>query len=202
MTPMPPAAQIEIRPRPEPRSASCLASVATMRAPVAAKGWPMATLEPFGFILSRSMDPERAARSSLLPAEVLGFPGLQRAQHLRGERLVDLVDVEVLQLEPGAVEHARHRVGRRHQHAFLRPAMPTKSTAAVSVMAKECLHRDVARLRPFFGRQQHARGAVGERRAVAGGERAGGAAVERGAQRRRASRARYRRARCCRFAGR
>ena len=59
---MPPAAQIEIRPRPEPRSASCLASVATMRAPVAAKGWPSATLEPLGFSL-RAVDGSQALRA-------------------------------------------------------------------------------------------------------------------------------------------
>lgn len=38
VTPMPPAVQIEIRPRPEPFSSSSFASVATMRAPVAANG--------------------------------------------------------------------------------------------------------------------------------------------------------------------
>src|SRR6185369_12770382 len=65
VTPIPPAAQIEMRPRPEPRSASCLASVATMHAPVAAKGWPMATLEPFGFNFDRSMLPNGPARPSL-----------------------------------------------------------------------------------------------------------------------------------------
>ena len=37
-TPWPPAAQIEISPRPEPFSASSFASVATIRPPVAAKG--------------------------------------------------------------------------------------------------------------------------------------------------------------------
>jgi len=31
---------------------------------------------------------------------------------------VDLVEVEVLQLEAVAVEHARHRVGGRHQQAL------------------------------------------------------------------------------------
>jgi hypothetical protein len=45
---------------------------------------------------------------------------------------VDLVDVEILQREAGAIEHARHGVGRRHEHASFGPAMPTKSTAAAS----------------------------------------------------------------------
>src|SRR5687767_14862492 len=55
-------------------------------------------------------------------AVVLRFPGLQRAEYLRGEGLVDLVDVEVLELQPRALEHARHGVSRRHEHAFLRTA--------------------------------------------------------------------------------
>src|SRR5438552_427363 len=66
VTPIPPAAQIEIRPRPEPRSASCFASVATMRAPVAANGWPSATLEPLGFIFARSILPSASLRPSRL----------------------------------------------------------------------------------------------------------------------------------------
>src|SRR2546425_6525986 len=45
-TPIPPAVQIEISPRPEPRSASCLAGSATMRAPEVSNGCPPATLQP------------------------------------------------------------------------------------------------------------------------------------------------------------
>src|SRR6266550_6427987 len=63
-TPIPPAVQIEISPRPEPRSASCFASPATMRAPVAPNGWPTATLPPFGFILPRLIAPKGCARLS------------------------------------------------------------------------------------------------------------------------------------------
>src|SRR2546422_5354243 len=40
-------------------------------------------------------------------AVLLRLPGLQRAEHLRGEGLVDLVDVEVLQPDAGALEHLR-----------------------------------------------------------------------------------------------
>src|SRR5256886_17264709 len=50
----------------------------------------------------RALDPGAAA--------IPGFPGLQRAEHLRGEGLVDLVDVELLQPDAGALEHLRHRV--------------------------------------------------------------------------------------------
>ncbi len=64
VTPMPPAVQTEISPRPPPRWASCLARVAMMRAPVAANGWPIATLPPLRFILLRSMLPRGALRPS------------------------------------------------------------------------------------------------------------------------------------------
>src|SRR5205814_1513060 len=63
-TPIPPAVQIEMSPRPEPRSASCFASPATMRAPVAPNGWPTATLPPFGFILPRLIEPRGCVRLS------------------------------------------------------------------------------------------------------------------------------------------
>ena len=44
---MPPAVHTEISPRfAVDDSDSCLASCATIRVPVAANGWPMATLEP------------------------------------------------------------------------------------------------------------------------------------------------------------
>src|SRR5204862_2153684 len=56
-TPWPPAAQIEIRPRPEPFSASIFASEATMRPPVAANGCPAASEPPLTLSLSRSMEP-------------------------------------------------------------------------------------------------------------------------------------------------
>ena len=60
--------------RPEPRSASCLASVATMRAPVAANGWPSATLEPLGLIFARSIEPSGALAAEPVAAVVLRFP--------------------------------------------------------------------------------------------------------------------------------
>src|SRR5688572_31517432 len=43
------------------------------------------------------------------------FPYTTLFRSLRGERLVDLVEVELLQLDPRALEHPRHRVGRCHQ---------------------------------------------------------------------------------------
>src|SRR5579864_2964453 len=58
VTPMPPAVQTEIRPRlAEESPARSLARVARMRVPVAAKGWPSATLPPFTVSLLRSTAP-------------------------------------------------------------------------------------------------------------------------------------------------
>ena len=56
-TPWPPAAQIEISPRPPPRSPSSLASVARIRPPVAANGWPAASEEPATLSFARSIVP-------------------------------------------------------------------------------------------------------------------------------------------------
>src|SRR5436853_2216139 len=63
-TPWPPAAQIEISPRPEPFSARSLASVATIRPPVAANGCPTASDEPVTFSRDRSIEPSAFGRPS------------------------------------------------------------------------------------------------------------------------------------------
>ncbi len=57
VTPIPPAVQIEINPRPLPFCSSIFASDDTIRAPVAANGCPMAILPPFTFIFERSTFP-------------------------------------------------------------------------------------------------------------------------------------------------
>ena len=97
-TPWPPAAQMEIRPRlPGPASCSIFASWATIRPPVAANGCPAASDEPLTLSFDRSIEPSGASRPSLLLAERRVLPRLQRREHRGGERLVDLVEVEVLQ---------------------------------------------------------------------------------------------------------
>src|SRR5690606_9752321 len=70
VTPCPPAAQMEIRPRtglPVSCFFSCsiLASEATIRAPVAANGWPAASDEPLTLSLLRSIEPSGASSPSL-----------------------------------------------------------------------------------------------------------------------------------------
>ncbi len=67
--------------------------------------------------LVRSMLPERLVQAEALLAVLVGFPGRQRGQHHRGERLVDLVEVEVLQGQPVAGEQPGYRVRGCHQQA-------------------------------------------------------------------------------------
>ena len=116
-----------------------------MRAPVAANGWPKASDEPLHVELG-AIDRRPAAAS--LPRYVLAirrvFPGLQRAQHLRGEGLVDLVEVEVLQREAGAVEHLRDGDGRRHQQ----PVAADEIVGGVLAVGEVGEDRQVARLAP------------------------------------------------------
>src|SRR5947209_13953478 len=63
-TTWPPAAQIEMSPRPEPFSARSFASVATIRPPVAAKGCPTASEEPLTLSFDRSIGPSGLSRQS------------------------------------------------------------------------------------------------------------------------------------------
>ena len=76
-----------------------------MRPPVAANGWAAASEPPLTLSFSRSIAPSGLSRPSFSLQKSGVLPGLQRAEHLRGEGLVDLVVVEVLQFEAGAVEH-------------------------------------------------------------------------------------------------
>ncbi len=123
---------------------------------------------------------ERPVEAELLLAVDGILPGLQRGDHLRGERLVDLVEVEVLQRQSGARDHAGHRHGGGHQQAF----------AVHKVDGRVLRVRDVgedgqaALGRPLLRGQQHAGRAVGERRGVGCGEGRALALVEGRAQRR------------------
>src|SRR5699024_5593316 len=64
VSPWPPAAQIETSDLFLPGVLRCLAVVAMMRPPVAAKGWPAARLDPSGLSLSRSMRPWAASTAT------------------------------------------------------------------------------------------------------------------------------------------
>ena len=181
-TPWPPAAQIEISPRaPEPFSCNSFAKVATIRPPVAANGWPVASDEPVTLSRSWSMDAQWRVQPQPVAAERLVLPrGLGR-QHRGGEGLVDLDELEVLQLHPDPREQPGHGVRGRHQQTL----------SAVDVVDRRRLRVDEVRQRrqpvlrrPGVAAQQHGRGAVGERRRVAGGHRRALALAEHRRQRR------------------
>ena len=121
-TPWPPAAQIEIRPRPLALlGRSSLASVATIRPPVAANGWPAASEEPLTLSLVAVDRAQRRVEAEALLAEDRVLPRRERGQHLRGERLVDLVEVEVLERQAAARCSIR---GTAYAGAISRPSPP------------------------------------------------------------------------------
>ena len=92
------------------------------------------------------------------------LPRLQRREHLRGERLVDLVEVEVLQRQAGALEQPRDGVHGRHQQPLVAVDVVDRRGLGVREVGE---HRQVALGRPLVAGEQHQRGAVGQRRRVA-----------------------------------
>src|SRR5699024_5505054 len=82
----------------------------------------------------RAVDGERGpvdraqglVQAEALGAVLVGLPPGERGQDLRGEGLVDLVEVEVLQGEPVALEQPRHRVGGGHEQ-------PVRGAAVMAV---------------------------------------------------------------------
>ncbi len=118
-TPWPPAAQTEISARPEPFSASILAAVARMRPPVAANGWPAASDRAVDVQLVAVDRAQRPVEAEVRLAELSVFPGSERGEHLRGERLVDLEEVEVVERQARAGEHLRDGVDRGHQQPLV-----------------------------------------------------------------------------------
>src|SRR5690606_4124727 len=124
---------------------------------------------------------QRRLQAQLVPAELRILPGLERAQHLRREGLVDLVEIEVLQRQVVALEQLRHRPAGRHQQALAVHEVHRRHLRIHEVG----LHFQAMRRRPFLAGQQRRRGAVGERGGIAGRQRAlAGRAVEGGLERR------------------
>ena len=114
---------------------------------------------------------ERLGEAQPVPAEHRIGPGLQRGQHGGRERLVDLVEVEVLQGELVPFQQPGQRVHRRHQQ-------PVVLAVAVHVVHRAGLgvhqvgqHRQPVLGRPLVRAEQHRRGAVGQRGRVARGHR-------------------------------
>ena len=164
VTPMPPAVQAEAMPRLAWASrASVLASPARMRPPVAAKGWPIATLPPLTLSLEFVDGAQRGRQSQAVAAVVGRFPGLEQAQRHGGEGLVNLVVVKLLQRQPRVLEDRGHRIGRGHQQAFL---ASRKVHCPGLAGAQIGLDRKLALARPLLRGQQQRRGPVRQRCAV------------------------------------
>jgi hypothetical protein len=111
---------------------------------------------------------ERVLESEPVAAEGGVLPGAQRAEHLRREGLVDLVEVEVSQGESEPVEHSRHRVGGRHQEALALVHVVDGRGLSIDEVGED---RQVALLRPLLAGEQDRRGAVAERGRVGRGHR-------------------------------
>ena len=118
---------------------------------------------------------QRRIAAQLLAAVLWRFPGLECGQHLRRKGFVDLVVIEVLQGQAGIAQHGRDRQGRCHQQAFAATGKVHGPSLAVGQIGQ---HRQLAAGRKGLAAQQDGGGAIGQRGAVAGGQRAGGAAVK------------------------
>jgi hypothetical protein len=112
--------------------------------------------------------PERGVQAEPFLGELRRLPGRQGRQHLRRERLVDLVVVEILQGQAAAGQHPGHRVRRGHQQALVAVHEVDRGGLAVGEVGQ---HRQRVCPRPFLGCQQHGGRAIGEGRRVAGGHR-------------------------------
>src|SRR5579863_6645949 len=62
---------------------------------------------------------EGSRQSQVVAAEYGIGPGLERAQYLPRESLVDLVEIEILERKVRVTQHPGHGVGRRHEQALL-----------------------------------------------------------------------------------
>ncbi len=103
------------------------------------------------------------------------FPGLERAQDLRGEGFVNFVVIKILQGQAVARQQAWHGIDRSHQQALGTVDEIHRRRLAVAQISED---RQAARFGPFLTSQQHHRSAIGERRRVTRRQRALGAFLE------------------------
>lgn len=155
------------------RVASSLTAWLRMRAPVAANGWPSARLPPFGFTRSRGKRPKLCStpvlartksRSSILEP-------LQVAKHLCGKGLMDLPQRDVVEAQMVSSKQSRDRGDGGHEQPFFEDV-----DGGDLKIDEACAWHVIRRTRETFAvGDPHGRRAVGQRRAVAGGERAASA---------------------------
>src|SRR6202142_2991590 len=106
---------------------------------------------------------ERRALPELVAAKRAVFPSSESAQHLAGERLVNLVEIELLQRPVGIAVQLRDRKNRGHQQALL---LCDKIHCCDLAIAQERQYRQIALGGPFFGGEQNRRRPVGHRRRI------------------------------------
>ena len=150
VTPCPPAAQTEIRPRTGcPVSRLLLGELLGQLGDDPAAGrrerMPRGQRRAVDVELGAVDGAERPIQAEALLAVLLGLPRRQRGQHHRRERLVDLVVVEILQRQPVAGQQPRHRIRRRHQQAVAAVDVVHRRGLAVDEVRQ---HRDRMRGAP------------------------------------------------------
>ena len=134
-----------------------------MRAPVAANGWPRAIEPPLTLSRDAVDLAQRRARPSFFANSLRG-ERLEVGRDLGGEGLVHVDEVDVRERQPGAVERHRRGVGRALQQ------LSAGIDRGVGVGAQVAERLEPERLRLLLAHHQQRRGAVGERRGVAGGD--------------------------------
>ena len=103
-----------------------------------------------------------------VPAKIRRLPGLERAQDLRGKRLVDLEEIEVGETQACIGEHPGYCESRCHQQAVAIDEIHCRGLAVAQVRQ----HRQIAAAGPCLRRQKHRGRAVGHCGRVAGCQRA------------------------------
>ncbi|CAM5744447.1 hypothetical protein MAUB1S_02002 [Mycolicibacterium aubagnense] len=173
VTPCPPAAQMEIRPRvgsgPSVRSlllGELLGQLGHDATAGRGERVPRSQRRAVDVELRPVDRPERGVQAEAALAVLGRLPRRERGQHHRGEGLVNLVEVEVLQRQAVAGQQPRHRVGRSHEQAVRAVDVVDGSGFRVDEVGQ---HRDVPLGGPLVGGQQRHRRAVGQRGRVAGG---------------------------------
>ena len=120
VTPWPPAAQIEIRPRPEPFSASIFAREATIRPPVRRERVTCSQGRSVDIELASVDRSQCAVEAEAFLAVLVRLEGLQGCENHRSEGFVDLVVIEVLQ----GPDVAGQQRGIAYVGAMSNPSLP------------------------------------------------------------------------------
>ena len=136
--PSPPPMQIAAMPRRPPVRSSTFSTCSTIRAPDAPTGWPSAMAPPSTLSFASSSSPSAPGRPELAAAVVGVLPRALAGDHLRGERLVDLPRVEVVEAEAVPLQDRRRRVHRPEPHLRRIEARPCGVDDAARAASSLC----------------------------------------------------------------